>query len=45
VSSRAAAAPFDRPDDALDVTPLINQHDRLAPRVLAHLVQTADAAD
>ena len=34
--------PTNRPSDALDVTPVINHHDELAPRVLAHLGQVAD---
>lgn len=39
--------PLDRPRDVLDVTSLINRHDQLAPRVLAHLAQpqTTGAAD
>lgn len=36
--------PVSRPDDALDVTPVI-YHDELAPRVLAHLARTGNAAN
>jgi hypothetical protein len=36
--------PFSRPDDALDVTSSINHHEELAPRILAHLARTAEAA-